>query len=271
MMNPSFDTVKNADWGTPPFFNHSPGHNPMRTKPQWPTNRRNHHQTKLPAECLRSPIPPAHWELPAGNSSPGGYQQPQGHPGPCAVELQGLPHALCRQNFLEAILDQAGLTESIFNCILGQEQNTGKALICFSNLNAAQMCVNHFTGCSWDKSGAPVSAQIVELQPGMGRDVTSTVEKAYIDKAPGGKTSKPRTKLRNEAFGSIRQPCILPFNAVPKNPWDGFGQSYFAAPSSGHRDESPNEGSQGSTMAGGSSGRASWDQAADGFDTDDGF
>jgi len=264
MMSPSFDTAKNADWGGPPFFSFSQGQNSMHTKPQWSTNRRQQHQTKLPAKLNAE----AQWQFPADNSSTGGYQQPHS---PCAVELQGLPHALCQQNFLEAILDQAGLADSSYNCVLGQEQNTGKALICFTNQSAAQMCVDHFTGCCWDKSGGTVSAQIVELQHSMGRDVTSAVGRSHLDKAPGGKVRKSRSKVSNEAFGNVLQPYAVPFDMATKNPYqfNGFEQSYFVAPTSGHRDESPNEGSQGSTMA---SPHPS-DQTDDIFacDTDDGF
>lgn len=277
--SPHYNTVKNLDWGTAPQagYRESRHHN-ARSKPQWAAGRR-HQQNKFSPENSRTATSHAQWQAqapaqpPTGVTNPGGFQESQG---PVAVKLQGLPRTLCQQNFLEAMLDQAGLTDNILSCQLGQDQDTGKALIYLTNRSAAQMCMEHFSGCCWDKTGTSVTAQMVESQPGnqpgKGRQAVGSPNN-IVDKTPGGKTRKaPRTKIRNEPFMAMPQPPLQYPATMVSTPWGDFTQNIMV------QNEFPAEEremtSEDSTLTGSSSGRASWDTACDSFlacDTDDGF
>merc|ERR1719352_178637 len=128
-------------------------------------SRRNNQQAAWSQECGPAPASPQ-WQPqppPPPETNFNGVQESQG---PVAVNLQGLPYALCRQNFLEAMLDQAGLANEIMGCILGEDQDTGKAVIYLASYNAALKCVQHFGGRRWDNTGPPVMAQVAEGQTG---------------------------------------------------------------------------------------------------------
>jgi hypothetical protein len=101
------------------------------------------------------PQPQAETGFPAATS----FQEPQG---PIPVILEYLPLTLCRQNFLEAMLDQAGLVDDVIGVVLGDAQETGMAQITVTNWNAAVRCVAHFDGRSWDQAGNPVRATVSE-------------------------------------------------------------------------------------------------------------
>merc|ERR1719359_2456795 len=135
-------------------------------KPHHHNSRRNHQQPAWAAECGPAPASPQ-WQPrspPAVDTNFAGFQDPQPQ-GPVAVNLEGLPYALCRQNFLEAMLDQAGLANDIMGCVLGEDQDTGKAVIYLANYSAALKCVQHFGGRRWDSAGPPITAQVAEAPP----------------------------------------------------------------------------------------------------------
>jgi len=115
-------------------------------------------------EC--SPLPSPQWQpqSPPPTSADAGYTGFQETQGPVAVNLQGLPPTLCRQPFLEAMLDQAGLADDIMGCVLGEDLETGTAVIYVSNYNAAVKCVQHFGGRRWDHAGTAVKAQVAEVR-----------------------------------------------------------------------------------------------------------
>lgn len=104
-----------------------------------------------------APPPPPQHQAEAGFAA--NFQEPRG---PIPVMLANLPPSLCRQNFLEAILDQAGLADEVLGCVLGDARETGMAQITVTTWSAAVRCVAHFDGRSWDQAGNPVRATVSE-------------------------------------------------------------------------------------------------------------
>lgn len=186
----NFNNMNYPVWGQMPFGEANRRRN-NRTggKPHHHNSRRNNHQQQQAAwsaDCGPAPASPQ-WQPqppppPPAEPSFHGFQEPQG---PVAVNLQGLPPALCRQNFLEAMLDQAGLANEIMGCVLGQDQETGKAVIYLADYNAALKCVQHFGGRRWDNAGPPVTAQVAEGEE-------TPTESAPPAKAVGGRNRKQR-------------------------------------------------------------------------------
>jgi hypothetical protein len=200
------------------------------------------------------------------------------------------------------MLDQAGLTDHITGCVLGEDQDKGKAVIYFSNYNAGIKCVQHFGGRRWDTAGVPVTASIAEA-PG-----TQTTA-APPAKDAGGRTHNSRSaKTCPEQFHAAPIPLnyaaahgmwapqqpMLPLEVMAVQPYYANvarGDSPVGAGSNGSNspkvfwadvadhDEKENdlsEGFEGSTSAGTTS-RNSTDITGEGFsfgcdvDTDDGF
>lgn len=169
----NFNSQNYADWGSAPF-NESRRLPPRGKAQHHHHSKRGHHQANWSSE--RGPAVSPQWQPqppppppPPPPSTPpsqnySGFTEPQG--GPVAVNLSGLPPALCRQNFLEAMLDQAGLENEIMGCVLGDAQETGKAVIYLASFNAALKCVQHFGGRRWANTGPPVMAQVAEGQTG---------------------------------------------------------------------------------------------------------
>jgi len=291
------------EWGQMPF-SEQPRRRSTRSKAHH-NSKRHHHQPTWTAECAPAPASPQ-WQAqspptaPAAETSFSGYpqQEPQG---PVAVNLQGLPYALCRQNFLEAMLDQAGLANEIMGCILGEDQDTGKAVIYLASYNAALKCVQHFGGRRWDNTGPPVTAQVAEgQQPAPANSPTA--------KAAGQRTRKSRgTKNVQEQMNVIpvQIPCAanpgswmmpppaIPFIAVPvyqkgsdisPERDEATGSNGNNSPKitwadltdEGEKENDLSEGLEGSTSAG-STGRLSHEKGEPSFffgcdvDTDDGF
>lgn len=239
-------------WGSRPSFNSSR----HQSKAQWGQTKRRQRANVVPrAERVAAP------------TSPNGENNPMVLPeqgGPLIVKLGNLPRALCQQHFLEAMLEQAGLTNSIMGCVLGQDQDTGSALICLQNQAAAEMCMEHFSGCAWEKGGEPVTASMMDgpMGPSPQQHEASVPQPEFnaIVEKTDGRLPKPRTKINNER---------LPVNAsqVVQPPWVEFGQNDFVK-----QDMTWTQSDEGSTFAG-SSGRPSCDTTEDMFayDTDDGF
>lgn len=164
-------------------------------------SRRNNQQAAWSVDCNPAPASPQ-WQPqpppPPVESSFNGFQQQEPQT-PVAVNLQGLPYALCRQNFLEAMLDQAGLANDIMGCVLGEEQETGKAVIYLANYNSALKCVQHFNGRRWDNAGPPVTAQVAE-----GQAPSTPVESGLPARPNGARTRKQRiTKNNHERMNNI--------------------------------------------------------------------
>jgi len=269
----NYDSTKNAGWKSGPGNRDYKNQN-SRSKPQW-NNSWRHQQTKYAADGSRArewgaprgglaPTPPPPWQPPmAATPSPGTQQ------GPVAVTLEGLPPALCKQMLLEAILEQAGLTDCVTGCILGEEKDTGKALIYFSNHTAAQMCIEHFGGCCWDRAGQSVLAQMVDIPS---------------EQLPQGPVIQPPMAAMDGGMITMPQPSYT--HMVYQPPWDDFAPAsymhnmvpamgediYDASTVAGDSTDLSNWGSMSpltSQLSSGDSGNlAVYDE---GCDTDDGF
>lgn len=134
--------------------------------------------------------------------------------GEVIVNLQGLPPALCSQKLLEAMLDQAGLSDDHTSCFL---QDLGGAVIHLGSMAAAETCVQYFHGRHCGGS-TPLTAQVVSpassrkskashmpLKPGL---VTS--QEPHFD------TQSARTPLqRHSPLSSRAQPFQPRFFPTP--------------------------------------------------------
>lgn len=78
-----------------------------------------------------------------------------------SVLVTGLPNPLLSNPCIEAMLQQAGLGETISNYEVNKGDPCGELLLHFSNNVLATHCVRHFEGCQWDTSGTTVTAKIV--------------------------------------------------------------------------------------------------------------
>lgn len=287
MMSPAYDSMQQQQqsygWGQGSNFSDNRQPN-TRTKPHWGSGKRRQQNNPMPVECPPSPQSPA--GLP--RSPVAGYQEPDV---PTVVKLENLPHALCRQALLEAMLEQAGLTGSMLGCVLGQDQDTGNALVYLSSGRAAQMCMDHFSGCCWDKGGSPVRARVMDAPPPPAQ--TPPVSFTDLaDRAPGGMLQKPQMMMQSPVVDPCRSPMgnmspmgmQSPCHGIPMSPmalpmvmptWGdfvptelpaGFDQNIFAKP------EMPSEESnEGSTVPGSRTSCDTMPGGSDGFDTDDGF
>jgi hypothetical protein len=79
------------------------------------------------------------------------------------VEISGLPNKILSQTMMEAVLQQAGLDESILDIKLQVGKPCGKALVTYTSLQVVERCIRHFYGCQWDASGTPVHAEVVSV------------------------------------------------------------------------------------------------------------
>jgi len=253
--------MRKGDWNNAAGFRESP-QQASHAKPQWSANRRRSQNNKNAQEppTNRATAPaPAPWQAPSSFQAPQGQPEGQGQGPPVAVNLQDLPYTLCRQNLLEAMLDQAGLAGNMTGCILGQDQDMGKALIYLTDRISAQKCAAHFHGCSWGNNGPPVTAQLVE-GAGVQNRQADTVATKGPDKSPGGKTRSARN-ARHGKLSNAKLPCAKVEPATY-----GFADTMKNGSTSDERE-------QVSTDAGDSR-RSSWESTESSFynyDTDDGF
>lgn len=297
----NFHSGSYPDWGANNSYNET-RRRAMRNKPlhgrRSPQQQPSWSPEYAPATAPVSPP----WQpqaAPAPETS--GFQESSG---PIAVNLQGLPPALCRKNFLEAMLDQAGLADDIMGCVLGEEQDAGKAVIYLGNYNSAMKCVQHFGGRRWANAGQLVTAQIAE---GQGPPAASAPAPAPVaPRAPTNSRTAGARKQRNSNNGQeqvmlspvalpiapggwgMQQP-MLPPSAFQQCPAETTGRnSPTSTGSNGSNspktnrwadieddDKDGSEGFEGSTSAG-STGRQRQEAGESFFfgcdvDTDDGF
>jgi len=294
----NYDGPKNASWNSPQGFRDSKYQN-NQAKPQW-NNNRQRQQTKYAADGGRArewaaprgapmPAPPAPWQPALANQQ-----------GVVAVTLEGLPPALCKQKLLEAILEQAGLTDSVMGCILGEKQDTGKALIHLGSRQAAQTCIDHFGGCCWDRAGKGVVARMVDgpseqVPQAPGRNVNPRGPNINMEsqarnnmgsaspQLPMGRgmiampqptsTHMPPFMVNEPPWRDVapgRYPMHPQHNMVPFTKVGEFQDASTVADGSSRRSTWDNESQFTSQLSSGSSGNlAPYDE--EGYDTDDGF
>jgi hypothetical protein len=111
----------------------------------------------LPAKDTSSAAP-AHAELPSDvNVAAGSAENFE-------VVLQDLPKALCCGDYLEAVLEQAGIDMAVTSCKVLTGSDVGEALLKLTTRRAAKKCVKHFHGRRFDLAGAcpPVKATFLQ-------------------------------------------------------------------------------------------------------------
>lgn len=301
----NFNSAHYHDWGANSFSESR--RRGMRNKNHH-NSRRSHQQPAWVPDCGPAPPSPAWQPQPqpppplVAEANFSSFQEPSG---PIAVNLQGLPAALCRQNFLEAMLDQAGLADDIVACVLGEDQGAGEAAIYLANYGAAVKCVQHFGGRRWSNAGPAVTAQMAEGEGTSADTAPPTPNAAGCAPAnlrPTGGAGKPRNSKNGQEQLNL-PPAALGFPGAWAMPQPVAPtivvQDYQKA--SGYGGDSPNtagsqgsnspktrwadladddkedlsEGLEGSTSAG-STGRAGQEAGESFFfgcdvDTDDGF
>jgi len=255
----SFNSPNYPDWGAA-SFSESRRRGSARVKPHHQHSKRNsggHQQAIWPVERgggLTLPISPQ-WQpqppppppppLPPPSQTYSGFQEQQG---PVAVNLSCLPGALCRQNFLEAMLDQAGLADEVMGCVVGEAQETGKAVVYLANFDAALKCVQHFGGRRWASAGPPVIAEV----------------------AQGSEPSPPQN-----TGGDTPNTAGSGSDSPQRQTSTRWADLEDGADDEKDHSDPQSEGPAGSTSAGGSSGRYREESCSFGFgcdvDTDDGF
>jgi len=299
----NFNSSNYPDWGAN-NYNESRRRNNTRPKP--------HHQSKrgsgsgyqqAPWSNERGPAPaPAspQWQPqlpPQATQNYTAFQEPQG---PVAVNLSNLPYALCRRNFLEAMLDQAGLADEIMGCVLGENQNTGTAVIYLANFNSALKCVQHFGGRRWDSAGPPVMAQVADEAASTSKpSAKQTAERPANDNMNNQEQMNTITVPATPFGAYMVQPMLpllqamqdynkgsdnFPINAGNSTPTSGSGSDSPKKTASGrwadledgnHEQDNKGSGSEGfeNSTSADSSGRYREESFSFGcdVDTDDGF
>lgn len=299
-----FSGSNNPDWGAN-HYNESRRRNTTRPKPHHHSKRGSgsgYQQAPWSNERGPAPAPASpQWQPqlpPQASQNYTGFQEPQG---PASVNLSNLPATLCRRNFLEAMLDQAGLADDIMGCVLGENQQTGTAVIYLANFNSALKCVQHFGGRRWDSAGPPVMAQVADEAASTSKPASrQTTEPAANDNLNNQEQMK-MIAMPAPAFGAYMVQPMLPLlqamhnynkgnNNFPTNggnstPTSGSGSDSPKKTASGrwadaedegnHEQDNKGSGSEGledSTSAG-STGRYREESFSFGcdVDTDDGF
>jgi len=78
-----------------------------------------------------------------------------------SVLVMGMPNQMLSKPLIEAMLQQAGLEETISKYEMSKGDPCGELLLHFSNHLLAAQCVRHFEGCQWDTSGTAVTTRIL--------------------------------------------------------------------------------------------------------------
>jgi hypothetical protein len=99
-----------------------------------------------------------------------------------SVLVHGLPNNLCNSMCMEAIIEQAGLEDSIVMVEAWPGTPSGEAKISLTTWEAAELCVRHFHGCRWCSTGSSVRAEIdAASAPGMWLPGPSVVDAPAAD------------------------------------------------------------------------------------------
>jgi len=82
------------------------------------------------------------------------------------VVIRRLPNGICTRPMMQAVLEQAGLEDSIVSSEAHTGNPCGHFVLTLSSQQAIDKCVEHFHGCKWDASGAVVvSVESQQMQP----------------------------------------------------------------------------------------------------------
>jgi len=105
------------------------------------------------------------------------------------VFVSGLPIALASKEWMEVVLQQAGLLELTTSFEAWQGELDGEALVHFmDNPGAAEKCCRHFNSCKWEGQGAGCIARLVD------------------DEETAEKVSASRVSVTDQASNSVTKP-----------------------------------------------------------------
>jgi hypothetical protein len=79
------------------------------------------------------------------------------------VSISGLPNGICTKAMMQAVLEQAGLEDSIVSSEARAGSPCGHFFLTLDSQQAVDRCVEHFHGRRWDASGA-VSVRVESRQ-----------------------------------------------------------------------------------------------------------
>jgi len=86
------------------------------------------------------------------------------------VVIRGLPNGICTRPMMLAVLEQAGLEDSIVSSEAHTGNPCGHFIVTLDSQQAIDKCVEHFHDCKWDASGAVVvSVESQQTQPRVAR------------------------------------------------------------------------------------------------------
>jgi len=106
----------------------------------------------------------------------------------CALTIS-MPNKLLSEIMMEAILQQAGLTEEVISYSATQGKSFGQATVLFSSREVAMLALHHFNGCQWDACGSQVRAILSE---GMQQEHVSEKQSRRREKAKRNSKAKKR-------------------------------------------------------------------------------
>jgi len=96
------------------------------------------------------------------------------------VVIRGLPNGICTRPMMQAVLEQAGLEDSVLSSEAQTGNPSGRFVLTLSSQQAIDKCVEHFHGCKWDARGAVV-VSVEQLQPQLARksDASTVVAPSF--------------------------------------------------------------------------------------------
>jgi len=98
------------------------------------------------------------------------------------VVIRGLPNGICTRPMMQAVLEQAGLEDSVLSSEAQTGNPSGHFVLTLSSQQAIDKCIEHFHGCKWDASGAVVvSVEPQQMQSQLARksDASTVVAPSF--------------------------------------------------------------------------------------------
>lgn len=217
----NYNNANHRNWGAKPF------NDQKRRSKGGKFHRSKHNNQPSPAWKAQAPPPPP---PPMQFAQSEGIGSGHDMSAPVAVNVQGLPPALCRQNFLEAMLEQAGFADDVMGCILGEE--AGQAVIYLASYDAAVKTVAHFAGRRWANAGPPVTATVADgrgppsvkspIMTPMQQPHTATGNEKPWNMGVGG-MAPPMPAVHGSGCYAILQPVGCPVMQMPPNCFQSGG------------------------------------------------
>lgn len=147
---------------------------------------------------------------------------------PFVVTIRGLPNKLLSNAMMEAMLQQADLDKDVLSSVVRMGKPCGELRVGLTSRLSAGRCVRHFTGCQWDDSGIPVTAEVVATGQSVPQRVSMNAASSLSAQAAVFEPPSPctmLTALAEESSGSPASHFDSPKALSPEAP--AFLPSYF--------------------------------------------